>query len=69
MFNALLNSISVILRKPVNLSMLTWSSCNQYSAQYSFQATGSLTIVKTTDSSERGMNPVTMTHQSMERTK
>ena len=38
-FNAIFNSISVT-SQPVHLSMLFWSSFNQYSAQYSFQATG-----------------------------
>ena len=42
---------------PIHVS---WSFLDQYSAQYSFQATG-LTIVETTDSGERGMNPVAMT--------
>ena len=40
MCNATLNSISVILWQPVHLSMLSWSYFNQYSIQYSFQATG-----------------------------
>ena len=39
-FNAVFNSISVISLRPVHLSMLSWSSFNQYSAQYSSQATG-----------------------------
>ena len=39
-FNAVFNSISVISRQPVHLSMLSWSSFKQYSAEYSFQATG-----------------------------
>ena len=39
--------------------MFSWSSCNQYSAQYSFQATD-ITIVEIMDSGERVMNPVTM---------
>ena len=39
-FNVVFNSISVISRRPVHLSMLSWSSYNQYSAQYSFQTTG-----------------------------
>ena len=39
-FNAILNSLSVILQRPVHLSKLSWSSFDQYSAQYSFQATG-----------------------------
>ena len=38
-FNVVFNSISVILWQPVQLSMLSWSSFNQYSAQYSFQVT------------------------------
>ena len=37
---AFFNSISVISQWPVDLSMLSWSSFNQYSAQYSSQATG-----------------------------
>ena len=41
--------------------VLSWSF-NQYSAQYSFQATGCFpTIVETMDSDERGMNPVAIT--------
>ena len=39
-FNAIFNNISVILWWPVHLSMLSWSSFNHYSTQYSFQATG-----------------------------
>ena len=39
-FNAVFNSISVISWRPVHLSMLFWSSFNQYSTHYSFQATG-----------------------------
>ena len=39
-FNAVSNSISVISQWPVDLSMLLWSSFNQFSAQYSIQATG-----------------------------
>ena len=35
-FNAIFNSISVISRWPVHLSMFFWSSINQYSAQYTF---------------------------------
>ena len=38
--SAVFNSISVILWWPVHLSMLLWSSFNQYFAQYSSQATG-----------------------------
>ena len=46
-----------------NLSLLSWSFFffNQCSAQYSSQAAGCLTVVETTDSGERGMNPVAMT--------
>ena len=40
LFNAIFNSISIISQRPVHLFMLSWSSFNQYSAQYSFQATG-----------------------------
>ena len=40
MFNAIFNRISVISQRPVHLSILSWCSFNQYSAQYSFQATG-----------------------------
>ena len=39
-FNAVFNTISVISQRPVHLPMLSWSSIDQYSAQYSFQATG-----------------------------
>ena len=39
-FNAIFNSISVISQRSVHLSTLSWSSFNQYSAQYSFKATG-----------------------------
>ena len=61
-FNAVINSISDIVRRSVHLFMLSWSSFNQYSAQDSFQATVShITVVETTDSGERGMNPVIMT--------
>ena len=35
-FNAVFNSISVISQEPVHLSTLSWISCHQYSAQYSF---------------------------------
>ena len=56
-FNAVFNNISVISRRPMHLSMLSLSSLNQYSSQYSFP----ITIVETTDSDERGMNPVAMT--------
>ena len=56
-FNTIFNSISIILWWPVQLSMLSWSSFNQYAAQYSFH----LTIVEKMDSCERGMNPVAMT--------
>ena len=39
-FNAVFNNISIISRRPVHLSRLSGSSFNQYSAQYSFEATG-----------------------------
>ena len=38
--NIIFNSISDVSRQPVHLSKLSWSSFNQYTAQYSFQATG-----------------------------
>ena len=38
-FSAVFN-ISGIPRRPVHLSMFSWSSFNKHSAQYSFQATG-----------------------------
>ena len=58
LLNAVFNSISVISRPPVHLSMLSWRSFNQYSAQYALQGTGCFphkTIVETTDSGERGI--------------
>ena len=39
-FNSVFNSISLISRRPVYLSMVSWSSFNQYFAQYFFQDTG-----------------------------
>ena len=39
-FNAVFNSISVIFRRPVHLSMLSSSSFKRYCAQCRFQATG-----------------------------
>ena len=58
--------MSVTLLWPVHLSMLSWSSCNQYSVLYPIQLSYWLlfhmTIVKTMDSSEKGMNPVLMTN-------
>ena len=35
-----LNIISVILQQPVQLSMLSWNSVNEYFTQYSSKATG-----------------------------
>ena len=62
-FNDVFDKISVISRRPAHLSMLSWISFNQYSAQCSLQASklSHITIVETTDSAERGMNPVAMT--------
>ena len=37
--NTIFNIISVTLWQPVHLSIFTWHSFNQYSTQYSFQAT------------------------------
>ena len=39
-FNTVFKTISVMSRWPVHLSILSWSSYKQYSAQYSFQAIG-----------------------------
>ena len=39
-FIAVFNNISLISLRPMHLSMLSSRSFNQYSAQYSFQATG-----------------------------
>ena len=39
-FNVVFNNISVKSQQPVQLSMLSWSSFDQYSAQYSLSATG-----------------------------
>ena len=63
-FKAVFNSISAIMRRPVHRSMLSWSSFNQYSEQYSSAAKSCFphaTIVETTHSREREMNPVAMT--------
>ena len=61
-FNAVFNSISAISQRPVHVSMLSWNSFNQYSAQYSFWLLSHITVLETTmDSGERGMNPVAMT--------
>ena len=45
-FNAVFNTVSVVSRWPVHLSMLSWNSFYQYtySAQYSFQSTGTAVI-------------------------
>ena len=59
-FNAVFNSISVISRRQLHLSMLSWCSLNYYSAQYSFQATGCFPTYLT-DSSERRTKHVAMT--------
>ena len=54
-FNAAFNSILVISQRPLHLSMLSWSSFNQYSAQIlpkplaAFQHI--ISIIKTMDSS------------------
>ena len=59
-FNAVFNSISVISRRPVHLSMLSWSSFNQYSAQYSFQANRSV-------ASDQTSNPCSQVRNATER--
>ena len=43
-FNADFNLILVISRRPVHISMPPWSSFNQYSIQYCFQAIGCFPI-------------------------
>ena len=63
-FYAVFISISVILQQPMHLSMLPWSSFNQYSAQYYFPSywlLSHITIIETMDSSERLLNPVPKT--------
>ena len=64
-FNAVFNSISVISRWPVHLSMLSWSSffqpvlCTRFFPSHWMLS--QITIVETTDSGERGINPAAMT--------
>ena len=64
-FDAVFNVISVILQWPVHLSMLSLSSfitsAPHYILSKPLAAFPNITIVKTMDSIERGMNPVTMT--------
>ena len=60
-FNAVFYSISVIPRRPVNLSMLSWSFFNQYNILSKPPAVFPYKHCQTTDSGERGMNPVAMT--------
>ena len=63
-YNAIFNSISVLSQRPAHLSLLSWSSFNQYSRTIFFSShwlRSHITIVETTDSDERGMNPVAMT--------
>ena len=63
MFSAVFISISVISRRSVHLSMLPWSSFNQYSAQYFFPSHwlfSHITTVERMDSGEIGMNPFAM---------
>ena len=54
-----------IIWEPVHLSMLSWSSFNQPLLHTIFFPShwllSHITIVETTDSGERGMNPVAMT--------
>ena len=58
--NAVFNSISVISRWPVHLSMLSWSYSNTLFFP-SHWLLSHITIFETRDSGERGMNPVAMT--------
>ena len=63
-FNAILNSISVISRWPVHLSMFSWSSFKSVLHTIfspSHWLFSHVTIVETMDSCERGINPVAMT--------
>ena len=56
-FNAAFNSISVIFRRSVQLSILSWSSFNQSLHTIFFPShwlLSHITIVGTTDSGERG---------------
>ena len=64
-FHVAFNSISVRSRWPVHLSMLCWSSFNQYCEQYSFQVCllSHIIIFWTMDKGKRGMNPVAMTRK------
>ena len=63
-FNVVFNSISVISRPPVHLSMLSWSSFFKPVLRTTFCQSqwllSHITIVETTDCSKRGMNPVAM---------
>ena len=76
LFNAVFNIISIlcdtqctyqhyfdILRHPLHLSMLFWSSFYLGSSQYSLchWLFSVITVVESVDSGERGMNPVAMT--------
>ena len=63
MFNAVFNSISVISRWPVHLSMLSWSflTSTPHNIFSKPLAAFPQNYCRTTDSVERGMNPVAMT--------
>ena len=64
MFNTIFNSISVISQRPVHLSMLSSSFFKPVLHTIFFPShwlLSHITIVKTMDSGERGMNPVAMT--------
>ena len=65
-FNTVFNSISIILQQPVHLSVLFWSFLTNAPVFRTifFQShwlISNITIVETTDSGEKGMNPVAMT--------
>ena len=60
-YYAVFNIILIISRYPVHLSMLSWGSFDQYSTQYSFQATGCFPTQSSSkkqkmDNSKRGIH-------------
>ena len=66
-FNAVFNSISVISLRPMYLSMHSWTSLHQNSAQYSFKVTTCfpyVTFVKTLGNSDRGVIPLAILGKS-----
>ena len=59
--NAVFYSISVISRRPVHLSMLSWSFLTSTPHTIFSKSLAAFPHVGTTDSGARGMNPVAMT--------